>query len=57
MLQLAKHYGAELTAVCGTLRMEFVKALAADKVIDNTKEDFAQNGETYDLSIDVLGKS
>jgi NADPH:quinone reductase-like Zn-dependent oxidoreductase len=56
-VQLLKHLGANVTAVCGTEHVELVKGLGADRVIDCAAEDFTRDGQTYDVVLDAVGKS
>jgi NADPH:quinone reductase-like Zn-dependent oxidoreductase len=56
-VQLLKHLGANVTAVCGTEHVDLVKGLGADRVVDYTAEDFTRDEQTYDVVLDAVGKS
>ena len=55
-VQLGKHFGAHVTAVCNTKNVDLVRSLGADVVIDYLQEDFTKNGQTYDVVFDAVGK-
>ena len=55
-VQLAKHLGAEVTAADSTEKLDMLRSIGADQVVDYTQEDFTKNGETYDVIFDVVGK-
>lgn len=56
-VQLARHFGAEVTAVCSGANVELVRALGAHRVIDYTAEDFTADGRTYDVIVDTVGNA
>jgi len=56
-IQIARHFGAEVTAVCSTANIDLVKSLGADRVVDYTKTDFLESGETFDLVMDNVGNA
>ncbi|MFJ2832305.1 NAD(P)-dependent alcohol dehydrogenase [Streptomyces sp. NPDC087263] len=56
-VQLLKHFGAAVTAVCGTAHVELAKGLGADRVVDHTAQDFTMDEQRYDAVFDAVGKS
>ena len=56
-VQLAKSFGAEVTGVDSMLKLDMLRSIGADQVIDYTQEDFTNNGQTYDVILDVVGKT
>ncbi len=56
-VQLAKYFGAEVTGVDSTGKLDMLRSIGTDQVIDYTQEDFTTSGETYDVILDVMGKS
>ncbi|MFT5195530.1 MAG: 2-desacetyl-2-hydroxyethyl bacteriochlorophyllide A dehydrogenase [Candidatus Promineifilaceae bacterium] len=55
-VQLAKYFGAHVTAVDSSRKLDMLRSIGADEVVDYTQEDFTQNGQAYDVIIDVVGK-
>ncbi|GIH23505.1 hypothetical protein Aph01nite_18150 [Acrocarpospora phusangensis] len=56
-VQLARHYDADVTAVCDTRNVETVRSLGAHEVVDYTREDFTKNGRAYDVILDAVGST
>lgn len=56
-VQIAKHFGAEVTAVDSLEKLEMLRSIGADHLLDYRKEDFTKNGQTYDVILDVVGKA
>ena len=56
-VQIARHFGAEVTGVDSTAKLDMLRSIGADHVVDYTKEDFTKSSKLYDVIFDVIGKS